>query len=476
MSKASDALEDRKEEVLEALRAVKDPDLHKDIVSLGFVKNIRACGGSVVFDIELTTPACPVRDKMRDEAAAIVKALPGVETVSITMTSQVRKAEVPASEGGMKHVKNVIAIASGKGGVGKSTVATNLALALAQAGAKVGLMDADIYGPSVAPMLGGGERPGPDGSGGPQLHPVEKFGIKFISMGLLVDKTTPVIWRGPMASKLIQQFLGVDWGELDYLLIDLPPGTGDIQLTLTQSAPLAGAVIVTTPQDVAVGITLRGLKMFEKVNVPILGIVENMSMFVCSHCDHATPIFRQGGGRRAAEELGVPFLGEIPLDAAIAEAGDAGRPVVAGDEPSSPSAKAFLSIAGRVAQQISIVNEATRSVAIQPDGHRIADGQLEIRWGDGHVSRFPFRPLRLACPCALCIDEWTGRPRLDPNLVALDVRAFEVRNVGRYAFKLVWSDGHSTGIYAFDRLRALDPTAPSTRASAAPATASVTAA
>ena len=233
---------------------------------------------------------------------------------------------------------------------------------------------------------------------------------------------------------------------------------------------------MTTPQDVAVGITLRGLKMFEKVNVPILGIVENMSMFVCSHCDHATPIFRQGGGRRAAEELGVPFLGEIPLDAAIAEAGDAGRPVVAGDEPSSPSAKAFLSIAGRVAQQISIVNEATRSVAIQPDGHRIADGQLEIRWGDGHVSRFPFRPLRLACPCALCIDEWTGRPRLDPNLVALDVRAFEVRNVGRYAFKLVWSDGHSTGIYAFDRLRALDPTAPSTRASAAPATASVTAA
>src|SRR2546428_4792026 len=341
----------REEAVLEALRAVKDPDLHRDIVSLGFVKNLAINGGALTLDIELTTPACPVKDRLKEEATTLLKALPGVSSVAVNMTAAVRKAAPTPLEGGMRLVKNSVAIASGKGGVGKSTVATNLAIALARMGAKVGLMDADVYGPSIPLMMGGGARPDTSGEGGNLMKPVERHGIKFISMGLFTGKDTPVIWRGPMATKLIQQFLGqVDWGELDYLLIDLPPGTGDVQLTLTQSAPLVGAVIVTTPQDVAVGVTMRGLRMFEQVHVPILGIIENMSTFVCSHCGKPTDVFQKGGGRRAAEEFGFPFLGEIPLDAAITSAGDAGRPVVADGAlaAGAPSAKALVEIAGRL--------------------------------------------------------------------------------------------------------------------------------
>jgi ATP-binding protein involved in chromosome partitioning len=424
--------------------------------------------GTVALDIELTTPACPVKETMKGEATRAVAALPGVRSVSINMTAQVRAASVAPSEGGMKRVKNAIAVASGKGGVGKSTVATNLALALARTGAKVGLMDADVYGPSVPTMLGGAGAKLEVGDRQDSIRPVERHGIRFMSMGLLTGKDTPVIWRGPMATKLIQQFLGqVDWGDLDYLLIDLPPGTGDVQLTLTQSCPLSGAVIVTTPQDVAVGVTMRGLRMFEQVQVPILGIVENMSGFVCSHCGQTTHIFRQGGGRRAAQEFGVPFLGEIPLDAAIAEAGDAGRPIVArhdvassdGDAPGA-AAIAMLAIAGRLAQEISIVNEKTGAVRHHPAEARVSDGLVEIRWSDGHRSRYSNRDLRLACPCAVCVDEWTGEPRLEPEAVPHDVRALEIHPVGRYALQFSWSDGHASGIYSYDRLRSLDPGAP----------------
>src|SRR5688572_27587737 len=270
------------ESIFQALRAVRDPDLHRDIVSLGFVKNLHVENGDVSLDIELTTPACPVKDALKEEASAAIRSIPGVRSVSVNMTAQVRSSVQSPAEGGMKRVRNSLAIASGKGGVGKSTVATNLAVALARSGARVGLMDADVYGPSVPMMLGGlSARPQAAEVEG-WLRPVERHGVRFMSMALLTGRDTPVIWRGPMATKLIQQFLGqVDWGELDYLLVDLPPGTGDVQLTLTQSAPLSGAVIVTTPQDVAVGVTMRGLRMFEQVQVPVLGIVENMSRFVC---------------------------------------------------------------------------------------------------------------------------------------------------------------------------------------------------
>ncbi len=452
----------RPEEILGALRAVKDPDLHRDIVTLGFVKNLKIAGDSVSFDIELTTPACPVKDRLREEAVAAVRALPGVGSVSATMTSQVRPSAVSVPVNGMSRVKNAVAVASGKGGVGKSTVAANLALALAQTGARVGLMDADIYGPSIPVLLGGAPPPQPGAEEG-TIEPVEKLGLKFVSMGLFTGRETPVIWRGPMATKMIQQFLAqVMWGDLDYLIIDLPPGTGDVQLTLTQSAPLVGAVIVTTPQDVAVGVTLRGLRMFEQVQVPILGIVENMSTFVCPHCGTETGIFRHGGGRRAAEELGVPFLGEVPLDPAVAASGDSGRPVVSEADLSgqAPSAAAFREIAGRLAQQVSIVNEMTQSVRQHPEEVRAADGQVEIRWNDGHVSRYPFRALRQACPCALCVDEWTGEKRSDPDRILKSVRPLDIRRVGRYGLQISWSDLHGSGIYTYPLLRSLDPAAP----------------
>jgi ATP-binding protein involved in chromosome partitioning len=443
--------------ILDALKVVKDPDLHRDIVSLGFVKNVRICGGTVAFDIELTTPACPVKDRLRDEAIAAVRRLPDVSEVNVNMTAQVRKTmTVIQGVSGLARVRNAVAIASGKGGVGKSTVTTNLALALARTGASVGVMDADVYGPSVAAMFGGTRRPehGPSG----MILPIERYGVRFMSMGLLAGRDTPVIWRGPMATKLIQQFLGqVDWGDLDYLLIDLPPGTGDVQLTLTQTAPLTGAVIVTTPQDVALTVTLRGLRMFEQVQVPILGIVENMSYFTCPHCEGRTDVFRHGGGRRAAEELGYPFLGEVPLDPSLVLAGDAGRPVVLEDAASAPAARAFEEIAKRLAAQISIVQQETASVRFRPTEVKSEDGALVVAWSDGNVSRFPYRELRLACPCAECVDELTREKRLDPRTVSGDVHPVDVRPVGRYALQIVWSDRHATGIYSYDRLRGLDP-------------------
>ncbi|HEV8335846.1 MAG TPA: P-loop NTPase [Candidatus Polarisedimenticolia bacterium] len=365
-------------------------------------------------------------------------------------------------QSGMSQVKNAIAIASGKGGVGKSTVAANLALALSRGGSCVGLMDADIYGPSIPTLLGSNQPPRPGEAEG-TLLPTEKFGIKFISMGLFTGRDTPVIWRGPMATKMIQQFLAqVSWGALDYLLIDLPPGTGDVQLTLTQSAPLVGAVIVTTPQEVAVGVTLRGLRMFEQVQVPILGIVENMSTFICPHCSQETQIFRHGGGKRAAEELGVPFLGEVPLDPALPPSGDAGVPVVGaeGPAPEAPSARAFVEIARKVSDEVRRVNEMTRSVSHRPEEVKTENGMVEIRWSDGHLSRYPFRALRQACPCALCVDEWTGQRRMDPERILKSVRPMEIRRVGRYALQFVWSDMHSSGIYTYDLLRSLDPAAP----------------
>jgi ATP-binding protein involved in chromosome partitioning len=441
-------------EVLQALRVVEDPDLRKDIVALGFVKNVKICGDTVAFDVELTTPACPVKDKLRDQARAAVEALPGVKTANVNMTARVTSA-MPSRGNILQGVKNAIAISSGKGGVGKSTVAVNLALALAKTGARVGLMDADVYGPSVPTLLGGADaRPTVDGE---RILPIERHGIAFMSMGLLTGKDTPVIWRGPMATRLIQQFLGqVQWGELDYLLIDLPPGTGDVQLTLTQAAPLTGAVVVTTPQDLAVGVTLRGLRMFEQVQVPILGLVENMSYFACPHCQERTDVFRTGGGEQAAKELGYPFLGAIPLDPALSRAGDAGVPLVARDDASdTPACVAFGEIAKYLAARISVVNDQTASMLFHPKQVRSEGRDFVVEWSDGEVTKTGYHELRLACPCALCVDEWTGERRVTAGDVSEDVDLAEVKPVGRYALNLVWSDGHATGIYSFDHLRSL---------------------
>ena len=347
--------------VREALRAVRDPDLHRDIVSLNFVKDVAIQGADVSVTLELTTPACPVRDEMKAASEkAIRDAIPGVGGVTVAMTSRVLGHENQQKAAILPGVKNTIAVASGKGGAGKSTVAVNLAVSLAADGASVGLVDADVYGPSIPLMMGMSGRPQVRGG---RLLPMENWGVKVMSIGFLVDPMQAVIWRGPMASGAIKQFMtDVDWGELDYLIFDLPPGTGDIQLTLVQTIPLTGAVIVTTPQDISLADARKGFVMFQKVNVPVLGVIENMSYYICSHCGHRENIFDTGGGRRAAEELGAPFLGEIPIYTGIRVAGDIGRPVVAagGREQGSGSpddgALLIRSIARNLAAQVSIRN------------------------------------------------------------------------------------------------------------------------
>ena len=340
--------------ILEALRAVKDPDLHKDIVSLGFVKDLKVTDGRVAFVIELTTPACPVKDEMRQQAHAAVMQLPGVTSVDVEMTANVRSALSPeAGRAPLPGVKNVIAVGAGKGGVGKTTVAVNLAMALAKHGGRVGMIDGDIYGPNVPVMLGVQAELTTDGT---KIVPAEKYGIRVVSMGFLTKDDAPVIWRGPMLHGIIQQFFReVQWGELDYLVVDLPPGTGDVALSLSQTVPLAGAVVVTTPQAVSLADTRRAIRMYQKLNVPTLGIIENMSCFVCPSCQHESNIFGKGGGEYIAKQLGVPFLGQIPLYEPIRVGSDTGLPIVKA-EPDSPAAHAFLSAAERAAAQVSIAS------------------------------------------------------------------------------------------------------------------------
>ncbi len=337
--------------VLEALRKVKDPELHVDVITLKMIKEIKVSGGTVSLTLELTTPACPVREKFEQDVRAAVAAIPGVHRVDLTTGAKV-KATRPFEQQGMPGVRNVIAIGSGKGGVGKTTVSVNIAAALAKEGAKVGLMDADIYGPNV-PLMMGLDRLPPLQDG--KIAPAENFGVKVVSMGFLIPQNDAVVWRGPMLHGAVNKFLKeVVWGDLDYLVIDLPPGTGDVQLSLTQSIPLSGALIVTTPQDVALQDVRRSISMFEKVKVPILGVVENMSGFVCSHCGKETEIFDKGGGVRAAELLKLPFLGEIPLVTEVRVGADSGHPIVL-THPDSPAAQALIQVARKLAAQVSIL-------------------------------------------------------------------------------------------------------------------------
>jgi ATP-binding protein involved in chromosome partitioning len=341
-------------EVLNALRSVKDPDLHKDIVALDFIKDLKADRDRVSFTIELTTPACPVKKQMEDQARAAVLKVKGVREVDIQMSSRVTVGRAGAGKQEIEGVSNIIAVGSGKGGVGKSTVTVNLAVALARAGARVGLLDADIYGPNIPLMMGITGQPHAIDQ---RIQPLENFGVKVMSMGFLASQDTPLIWRGPMLHNVIQQFVRqVDWGDLDYLLVDLPPGTGDVQLSLTQTVPLMGAVVVTTPQDVALQDARKAIMMFRQVRVEILGIVENMSYFECPGCRTRTPIFNHGGGEATARKFEVPFLGEVPLYLGIREGGDTGRPIVLG-ESGSPAGIAFAQIAANVAAQVSIANQ-----------------------------------------------------------------------------------------------------------------------
>ncbi len=348
--------EQKEREVMQALSAVMDPDLHRDIVTLGFVKDLKICGGSVAFKIELTTPACPVKNMLRDQAQEAVKGLAWANEVNVEMTAKVtsRTEQMAELQNTLKGVKNIIAVASGKGGVGKSTVSVNLALALTKLGANAGLMDADVYGPSLPILLGFREQP--EISPERKIIPIERHGVKLMSLGFLVDTDQAVIWRGPMVHSLVQQFLrDVDWGELDYLIVDLPPGTGDAQLTLTQSIPLAGAIVVTTPQAMASVIAGKVVGLFRKMNVHVLGAVENMSYFICDNCGKEHEIFDRGGGERMCERLGIPFLGAIPLDPRMRQGDDMGKPIVL-SAPDSKVTQEFMKVAGNIAAQVSIAN------------------------------------------------------------------------------------------------------------------------
>ncbi len=339
--------------ILQALSQIIDPDLKKDIVTLGFVKDLIITGGDVSFRLVLTTPACPVKEAFEDEARQLVGAIEGVTNVNVTMDAEVPKGRGIANNVAVPGVKNIIAVSSGKGGVGKSTVAVNLAVSLALDGAKVGLMDADVYGPNVPLMLGiGNVQPEVFNN---QLVPLEAHGIRVISMAVLVPPDKPMILRGPMLHGVVRQFLSdVNWGELDYLIVDMPPGTGDVQLSLAQLVPVQGAVLVTTPQAVSLADVRRAVKMFEQVAIPVLGVIENMSYFIPPDMpDKRYNIFGEGGGQRLASEYNLRFLGEVPLGMEVREGGDAGVPVVV-SHPDSPQSKAFRTVAEEVARQISI--------------------------------------------------------------------------------------------------------------------------
>jgi ATP-binding protein involved in chromosome partitioning len=342
--------------VLDALRGVIDPDLGKDIVSLGFVKRLEVSdAGAVAFAIELTTPACPVKDRLQAQAQALVAAVPGVSSVNVEMTAAVRTAALP--EGGrlpVPGVKNVIAVGAGKGGVGKTTVAVNIAVALAQLGSRVGIIDGDIYGPNVPIMLGLNTELVADEQG--RILPAERYGVQVVSMGFLTSDDSPVIWRGPMLHGAVQQFFRqVAWNDLDYLVVDLPPGTGDVALSLSQSVPVSGAIVVTTPQQVALADTRRAVRMYQKLNIRPLGLIENMSHFVCPGCGHESDIFGHGAGEELARAMDVPFLGRLPIYEPIRIGGDSGQPIVIA-EPDSPAARAFKAVAEQAAAQISIAS------------------------------------------------------------------------------------------------------------------------
>jgi ATP-binding protein involved in chromosome partitioning len=377
-------------------------------------------------------------------------------------------------------IRHIIAVGSGKGGVGKSTVSVNLAFALQQLGYRIGLMDADVLGPSIPGMLGLPTGQPPAATADQKMVPAERYGLKTISMGMFTGDDNPAILRGPMVGKYLKMFVGsVQWGQLDYLILDLPPGTGDTQLTLAQSVSLSGAIIVTTPQDVSLKIARRGLRMFETVHTPILGIIENMGTFTCPHCGKGTDIFHGGGGDRMSRELGVPFLGTIPLDPDIVTCGDQGRPLML-EKPNSIATQVYLAMAAALDGRLQALPTAALKPfawtwetsagapawvesAVQLSGSRTTaiglrrrDARtLSVLWEDGQQNDIDVRDLRLNCRCALCKEEMSGRSLLDPKSVRADIAPRTIASVGNYAIQITWNDGHSSGIDTFAHLRSL---------------------
>ncbi|MCE5229743.1 Mrp/NBP35 family ATP-binding protein [bacterium] len=345
-----------REAVMQALATVNDPELHRDIVSLGMVKSVEIENGRVQLTLELTTPACPLKEVFTRDIRAALGKIPGFRAVRIEFTANVSQREIGRDDLA-PGVRNIIAVASGKGGVGKSTVSVGLAIALARAGARVGLLDADMYGPNIPLMMGINDPPRVENG---KMKPLENYGVKVISIGFLIEPGAPVIWRGPMLNSALRQFFSdVDWGELDYLVVDLPPGTGDVQLSLVQLVPVTGAVLVTTPQEVSLQDARRGASMFMQTKTPILGVIENMAYFRCDACNKEHYIFGEGGGRRVAGELGVPLLGRIPLGQNVREGGDSGRPVLI-DDPECEQSRTIAEIAASLAAAIAVRNKSVK--------------------------------------------------------------------------------------------------------------------
>jgi Mrp family chromosome partitioning ATPase/DUF971 family protein len=429
------------EQVLAELSKIIDPDFKRDIVSLGFIQNMKIEGGTVSFVIELTTPACPLSPVFQKQAIDLVGDLPGVEQVLPTMTARKREGrKMSAEESGLKDVKYILAVSSCKGGVGKSTVAAMLAKTLGARGAKVGLLDADIYGPSV-PTLFNLHQAGVRASADQKRYlPNEADGIKLMSFGFLMGDG-PAVIRGPMVSQYVQQLLhNVEWGELDYLVIDMPPGTGDIQLTISQSVQIDAAVIVTTPHQLSLTDVRKGIMMFDKVNVPVLGVIENMAYFICDGCDKKHYIFGESGGKELEQRFGLETIAELPITGNLSGSLDA------------------LAESG-------IANETT-DIIIRTLGKKLMDKverpevthdakTITLTWPDETVT-VSNAALRRACNCALCVDEMSRQPLLDPASIPMDIHAEKIELIGNYAVMVDWSDGHNTGFFPYSVFRELE--------------------
>lgn len=426
-------------DLLDALRAIIDPDFHQDIVSLGFVQDIQIDGGEVAFTIELTTPACPIKDQFQEQAEQIVRALPGVTDVRIHMTARSRPERKLAQGSGLSKVANIIAVTSCKGGVGKSTVAAMLAVNLARRGYQTGLLDADIFGPSV-PTLFQLHDTGVSTTEDEYILPRHAEGVAVMSFGFMLGDQ-PAVMRGPMVSNFVQQLLHqVAWGELDYLVVDFPPGTGDVQLTLSQQAQIDAAVIVTTPHALSLTDVRKGILMFEKVDVPVIGVVENMAYFLCDGCDKQHFIFGPSGGNSLQERFGLETLATLPLRNGLQGNIDA----LAETPEATETTDAVIRALGK--QQLQ-----------RPEKPEVeaTESHIHLHWSDGRTTSVANRTLRLACGCALCVDEMTHKPILDPDRVPADIRALELRTIGNYALGISWSDGHNTGFFPYKTIVAL---------------------
>jgi ATP-binding protein involved in chromosome partitioning len=426
-------------DVLDALRVIIDPDFHQDIVTLGFVQDIRISDDSVAFTIELTTPACPIKDQFKEQAERVVRVLPGVADVIVTMTARSRPPRKLAEGSGLNKVANILAVTSCKGGVGKSTVAAMLAVNLARRGYRTGLLDADIFGPSV-PTLFNLHETGVETTAHEYIVPRQADGLAVMSFGFMLGDQ-PAVMRGPMVSNFVQQLLHqVAWGTLDYLVVDFPPGTGDIQLTLSQQAQIDAAVIVTTPHALSLTDVRKGILMFEKVDVPVIGVVENMAYFVCDGCDKRHAIFGDSGDQQLRDRFGLETLSTLPIRPAL----QAGIDALAGSEEAVMTTDAVIRALGYYQAQ-------------RPQRPEIeaTESHIHLHWPDGSTTSVANRALRLACGCALCVDEMSHKPVLEPESVPLDIHAEELRTIGNYALGITWSDGHATGFFPYKTIKAI---------------------